>query len=185
MISGVPVPETREEWDALARKDWQLAVDMRSIINTQRLQEEARSSERAMSTLEEAKQEVLERHPDLNDVNTEKGRIFTQILQQNPQYAQHPEGPIIVMHKMEKEMRKMGYTEEQIRGTVSGKPAQVDTNRASRAALTGSGRMPEKQGRTVTLSKDDLEFCKSQGIDPKDYAKERLDNEARLKGAQL
>jgi hypothetical protein len=45
--------------------------------------------------------------------------------------------------------------------------------------------MPEKQGRTVTLSKDDLEFCKSQGIDPKDYAKERLDNEARLKGAQL
>jgi hypothetical protein len=45
--------------------------------------------------------------------------------------------------------------------------------------------MPEKSGRTVQLSKEDLEFCKDQGIDPKDYARERLQLETNRKGAQL
>lgn len=185
MISGVVVPETREEWDALARKDWQLAVDMRSIMNTQRLQEEAKRSERSMSTLEESKQEALEAHPELNDPTTEKARIFSAILQRNPEYAQLPEGPIIVMHKMEREMRKQGFTEAEIRGGSPAKAAPADTTRVSRAALTAGGRMPEKQGRTVTLSKEDLEFCKSHDLDPKEYAKEKLAQESRSKGAQL
>jgi hypothetical protein len=30
-----------------------------------------------------------------------------------------------------------------------------------------------------------MEFCKSQGIDPKDYAKERLAMENNKRGAQL
>jgi len=81
-------------------------------------------------------------------------------------------------------MAEQGFTPEQIFDSKTAN-ARTEETRVNRGALTGSGRMPEKNGRTVSLSKDDLEFCKSQGIDPKDYARERLTLEANKRGAQL
>jgi len=172
-IGGVPVPQNKAEWDALARQDWQTAVDMRSIISARRVQEESRKVETATRGLEESKQKVLQRHPELADANSEKGKIFLQILDRNPDYLTMSKGPILAMRDMEDEMEAKGYTREQIFESKK-VAAQNEVTRTNRAALTGGGRMPEKQGRTVQLSKDDLEFCKSQGLDPKDYAKEKL-----------
>jgi hypothetical protein len=184
MIGGIPVPRTKEEWDTLARQDWQTAVDLRSIINSRKVQEEVRKNDAYSRTMEDSKQRVLERHPELNDASSEKGRIYLEILDKNPEYLTMAKGPILAMRDMEDEMEARGFTRDQI--VVTKKVVtQAEAARVSRASLTGAGRMPEKKGRTVTLSKDDLEFCTEQGIDPKEYAKEKLENEARLKGAQL
>jgi hypothetical protein len=185
MINGVAVPETREEWDALARKDWKLAVDMAAITSAQTVNQQVTKQQEANRMLEESKQEVISKHPELDDANSVKGRIFLQVLEKNPHYVNLPEGPILAMYKMEKIMKEQGMTNDQIYGVSSAAVAQREATRVSRASLTGAGRMPEKQGRTVTLSKDDLEFCKVQGLDPKEYAKSKLDLEAAKKGAQL
>lgn len=184
IIGGVVVPETKAEWDALARQDWQAAVDLRSIISARKVQEESRKVEQTTRSLDESKNKVLQRHPELADANSEKGKIYLNILERNPEYLTMSKGPVLAMRDMEDEMESLGYTKEQIFDSKK-VVAQNEATRISRGALTNSGRMPEKSARTVTLSKDDLEFCKTQGIDPKDYARERLELENNRKGAQL
>lgn len=183
-IGGIVVPETKAEWDALARQDWQAAVDLRSIISARKVQEESRKVETVTRTLDEAKNKVLQRHPELADATTDKGKIYLNILEKNPDYLTMPKGPLYAMKDMEAEMEELGYTKEQIFDSKKA-VAQNEATRVSRGALTSGGRMPEKSARTVTLSKDDLEFCKNSGIDPKDYAKEKLELENNRKGAQL
>jgi len=184
MIGGIPVPETKEEWNKLAREDWQAAVDLRSIINARKVADEVRSVERTSRTLDEAKNKVLQKHPELADGTTEKGKIYLNILERNPEYLTMSKGPILAMRDMEDEMESLGYTRDQIFASKK-VVAQNEATRVSRGALTSGGKMPEKTARTVSLSKDDLEFCKSQGIDPKDYARERLQLEHNKQGAQL
>lgn len=184
MIGGVVVPETKAEWDALARQDWQIAVDLRSIMSARKVQEESRKVEQTTRVLDESKNKVLQRHPELADAQSDKGKIYLNILERNPDYLTMSKGPVLAMRDMEEEMESLGYTKEQIFDSKKF-VAQNEATRVSRGALTSGGRMPEKSARTVTLSKDDLEFCKSQGIDPKDYARERLELENNRKGAQL
>lgn len=185
MIGGIPVPETKEEWDALARKDWQSAVDLRSIISARSVRDEHIKVEAATRSLNESKDKVLQRHPELGDANSDKGQIFMKILEKNPEYLTMSKGPILAMRDMEEEMETLGYTKEQIYDTKKA-VAATEATRVSRGSLTVGGRMTEKAaGRTVQLSKDDMEFCKSQGIDPVAYAKERLALETRKNGAQL
>lgn len=184
-IGGVPVPQTKQEWDALARADWQTAVDMRSIISARRVQEEVKRVDRNASVMEESKNRVLTRHPELADVNTEKSQIYLSILDKNPEYLTMSKGPVLAMRDMEEELEARGYTREQIFDSKRAVTRNEET-RASRAQLTTGGRMPERQGgRTVSLSKADLEFCENQGIDPKKYAAQKLAQEQRAKGVQL
>lgn len=179
-IGGIIVPETKEEWDALARKDWKAAVDLRSIINIRNANAESRRVDLHARTLEDSKNRVAERHPELLDVNTEKSQIYVKILEKNPDYLTMPKGPILAMRDMEDELEVLGYTREQIYNPKK-VATQEEATRVTRGALTGGGRMPEKTGRTVTLTKDELELCKSQGIDPKDFAREKLQLENRTK----
>jgi hypothetical protein len=44
------------------------------------------------------------------------------------------------------------------------------------------GKTPPSTGRKVVLTKDELRFCEDQGIKPEEFAKQRLDLEARKKG---
>lgn len=180
MIGGIPVPETKEEWDALARKDWQVAVDMRSIISARKVHEDNRRVEAITKSLNDAKERVIQRHPELVDATTEKGQIYLRILDKNPEYLTMSKGPILAMRDMEDEMETLGYTKEQIFDTKKA-AAQSEATRVSRTTLTNGGKMPEKTGRTVQLSRDDMEFCKTQGIDPVDYAKQKLELEANQK----
>jgi hypothetical protein len=184
MIGGVPVPQSQQEWDALARQDWKTAVDMRSIIAARSVHAEVKRVDKNASVMEESKNRVLTRHPELNDQNSEKSQIYLSILDRNPEYLNMSKGPVLAMRDMEEEMEARGYTREQIFDSKQA-VARNEATRVSRASLTNGGRMPEKQGRTVTLSKADLEFCETQGIDPKKYAANKLAQEQRAKGVQL
>lgn len=183
-IGGIPVPQNKAEWDALARQDWQVAVEMKSVLKSREEYAKYKAGERYGVQMEESKHKALEKHPELNDPQSPKSQIFLEVLAKNPQYYQDPRGPIHAMRDMEDEMEARGFTRDQIFESKK-VAAQAETTRVNRAALTGGGRMPERQGRTVQLSKDDMEFCKSQGLDPKEYAREKLNLENNRRGAQL
>jgi hypothetical protein len=124
---------------------------------------------------------VLAKHPELADASSEKGKIFLSILDRNPDYLKMSKGPLFAMREMEEAMLEQGFTHEQIFDSKKA-IARTEATRVNRAALTSGGRMPAAQGRTVQLSKDDLEMCKTMGLDPKDFAREKLERDNK-KGA--
>ena len=166
------VPKTDAEWDALADKDWKRAVDLRSNMNAQHVIATNNQVVQSVAALEKAKARVLERHPELNDNTSEKSRIFLNILSTNPDYVNHPNGPIYAMRDMEDHMETvLGYKRSDIISAEKN-AAQRESQRQHRIVLNkGGGKTPGGGDRIVTLSKDENEFCKLQGIDPKEYAK--------------
>lgn len=58
--------------------------------------------------MEKNAQTVLERHPELNDTASEKWQIFQDILNKNPRWRTLPDGPLLTMYEMEKELHKRG-----------------------------------------------------------------------------
>jgi hypothetical protein len=173
-------PTTDEEWDALADKDWKKAVDLRANMNAQRVLAESKRTSEAQTVLEKSKQTVLIRHPELNDNNSEKAKIFLNILNENPDYINHPKGPIYAMRDMEDYMENtLGYKREDI--------AKRESERQNRIVLNqGGGKTIPSNKNTVTLTKDEAEFCKLQGIDPKEFAKTKLKlNKSGKEGVSL
>jgi len=165
------MPQTPEEWDALAKQDWKQAVSLMSQVTYQNQQAAIKDTER----LEKSKSTVLDRHPDLNDPNSEKYKIFNQIITENPQYLTDPKGPIHAMRDMEEHME-----------TVLGRPrasivaakkqgAEAERLRTQRSALmSGGGRTPDAgSGNKVMLTKEELDFCKHNQVDVKEYAKNK------------
>jgi len=168
------MPQTDEEWDDLADKDWKKAVDLRSIQNAQNIMKQQQAIAKADDTLTKSKQRVLALHPELNDNNSEKAKIYINILEQNPDYLTQPKGPLYAMRDMEDYMENtLGYKREDIRSAEK-KGAQREASRQNRIILNkGAGHTSETSGNKVVLSKDEMEFCKFQGIDPKEYAKNK------------
>ena len=166
------LPKTDEEWDALADKDWKRAVDLRSNMNAQHVIATNNQVIQSTQALEKAKARMLERHPELDDNTSEKSRIFLNILSTNPDYVNHPNGPIYAMKDMEDHMETvLGYKRSDI-VTAEKQGAQRESQRQHRIVLNkGGGKTPGGGERVVTLTKDENEFCKLQGIDPKEYAK--------------
>ena len=168
---GIPVPQTDEEWNELAQKDWKLAVDMRSHERAQEIVRASSQASQESTVLETSKSKVLSRHPELNDASSEKSQVYMKILQENPRYLTDPKGPVHAMRDMEEYMETvLGYEPSDI---VKARAAGADKERmrVSRASLAASaGRIQPKQGNTIVLTKDELEFCKFNEINPKDYA---------------
>ena len=168
------LPKTDEEWDALAEKDWKKAVDLRSIQNAQNIIHKQTQATRAETTLTTSKQKVLAAHPELNDNNSEKAKIFLTILDQNPDYLTLPKGPLYAMRDMEDYMENtLGYKRNEIRSAEK-KGAEREATRQHRIVLNkGVGRAPVSEGNKVVITKDEMEFCKFNDIDPKEYARNR------------
>jgi len=165
------VPRTDAEWDALADKDWKRAVDLRSNMNAQNVIATNNQAVQNHSALEKSKSRVLERHPELDDDNSEKTRIFRQVLANNPDYVNHPNGPIYAMRDMEDHMETvLGYKHRDI-VSAEKNGAQRESQRQHRIVLSGSGKAPASADHKVTLTKDEAEFCKINDLDPKEYAK--------------
>ncbi len=171
LFKGKPIPQTDDEWNQLAQTDWRLAVDMRAHERAQEIIQASSNIAKSNSILEESKKKVLDRHPELANGESEKAKIYMKIIQENPQYLTDPRGPVHAMRDMEEYMEDvLGYERSEI---ISARREGADKERMrlNRTALVSSaGRTAMKPGNTVVLSKDDLEFCKFNGIDPKEYA---------------
>lgn len=161
---------TEDQWDQLAKSDWKRAVDLRSKIQAEdRISTDRNRSEfdRVMS---DSQITVLKRHPELNDPNSEKTKVYRNIVTANPEYTTQKKGPITAMYEMEEYMEKtMGYKREDIiKAELSGRQQEID--RQNRVSITSTSGHNITEGNKVTITKDEMDFCKLQGIDPKLYA---------------
>lgn len=170
---------TEDKWDDLAKKDWKKAVDLRSQIQAEDRITKSTQTVEFNRVLEESKQSVLKRHPELNDPNSEKSKIFKNIVVANPEYTNQKKGPLSAMYEMEDYMEKnMGYKREDIVKAET-RARQAESDRHSRVQLTSTTGHHISEGNKVTITKDEMDFCKLQGIDPKTYAI----NKKKLAGA--
>jgi hypothetical protein len=171
IASDDPRSWTEEQWDALAKSDWKKAVDLRSSIQAEDKYKEQKTSSEFERVQEESKSKVLLRHPELNDPNSEKAKIYRNIVTANPEYTVQKKGPLSAMYEMEDYMEKhMGYKREDI-VKAEQTAREAEAARHHRVSLTSTpGRHSEDSGTKVTLTKDEVDFCKLQEIDPKVYA---------------
>jgi len=162
------------QWDKYAKEDWKGAVDLRSQINAENVINNTTKAQKDNSIMEESKEIVAAKHPELNLDNTPKSKIYIEILNENPRYLTDPKGPIHAMRDMEDRMRERGYPEEEIVAAEK-RGASRERSRQSRVTLTSQkGRHVSESERKVQLTKDEVEFCKFNGIDTKEYAKNKL-----------
>ena len=178
------VPESKAEWDDLAKRDWQTAVDLKSIINAETIQQQSRQVDSHARQLEEAKQSVLKKHPELNGTADPKSQIYLQVLREHPEYLNMPRGPIYAMRDMEERMEQQGLTPSAVDAAKKAGAAE-ESARQSRVAVSSSGGKIDAtpaNSRSVTLTKDELEFCTNHNLKPEAYAKRKLERMSK-KGA--
>ena len=111
-------------------------------------------------TLEGSKSKVLKRHPELEDSSSVKSQVMLEILNNRPDLTNNPYGPVIAMTEMEEVLEQRGYK---------------DTKPAVKVPLSSlpQSRVVPQTSKTVTLTKEDLEFCKEHNLNPKTYAQTR------------
>lgn len=172
--SNNPRNWTKQQWDDLGKRDWQEAVRLKSKIEVEDSLARHTQASSDGTVLAESKSKALAKHPELNDDYSEKSKIFRQILDENPRYLNDPKGPIHAMRDMEDRMRELGYPEKDI-FDAENRGVQKERDRQSRVMLnTSRGRTPSTPTRQVTLSKDEVEFCKHNNIDVRVYAQNKF-----------
>lgn len=162
-----------DELDKLAQKDWKSAVgkiaEARAkeiITNERKAIENASQQEIEARLMEDNSQAVLSKHAELGDPTSEKAQIFQDILNSNPRWRNLPDGPLLTMYKMEDELRKRGYAID------SAVKANAETERMSRVTATSlpTSRATSASNKIV-LTRDQREFCDTNGISYEDYAR--------------
>ena len=118
--------------------------------------------------MEKNSQEVISRHPELEDTASEKTQIFQDILNNNPRWRSSPDGPLLTMYGMERELRKRGYDVE---GTIKEK-VENEKERVVRATATSlSASRATTTGNKIVLTREQKEFCDQNGVSYEDYAR--------------
>ena len=155
-----------DDLDKLAEKDWKAAVrqivraESQAVIAEERKrQEESAVITESRQAQEKNAQAVLSKHPELDDPTSEKAQIWQQILSENPRWVQSPDGPLLVMYRMEEVLRGKGYV-------VDKKP---ETRRVADTSLRPS--RPVAPTGKVVLTREQREFCDNNGISYEEYAK--------------
>jgi hypothetical protein len=182
-----PMNWTEEQWDALAKRDWKKAVDLRAEIKARQQYEEQTKTQEFTRVLEDSKNQVLQRHPELGDEASEKSKIYRNIVTANPEYVNMKEGPLFAMYKMEEFMEKnMGYKREDI-VKAEQKAREDEQGRLNRVSLTSTTGRTVSSDNKIILTKDEQDFCELQGLDPKVYAtnKKKLATSGNKGGIQL
>lgn len=163
-----PVKTVDEDLDAIAEKDWKLGVEKvveRVISKRDATSSRQTEEQRTASILEESKNKVMERHPELSDPNSPKTKEFLKVLEENPDFRANPRGPMLAAYEMENRMK----THDSIK--VEDKEYKsLDRTVRSKATSVQAGTSPSSRG-SYSLSKTDLDFCRTNGINQENYKK--------------
>ena len=168
-----------DEIDKLAQSDWKAAVAKiaetrtREILSAENKKiEQAKENETSAQIIEKNAQLVISRHTELEDPASEKSTIFQNILTDNPRWRVSPDGPLLVMYEMERELRKRGYAvgdyaDSGVRQNVA------ESARISRVAATNlpASRIISATGNKIVLTREQREFCDQNGVKYEDYAR--------------
>mgnify|MGYP001562923505 CR=1 FL=1 len=163
-----------DEWEEKLNKDWKGTVRELSRIEVQEILKAEREIERkrvelehSTQLLESNKQKVLERHPELEDMTSEKARVYQQVINENPSYISNSFGPVLAMRDMEDRLRADG----KFMDAPAKKAIDKEVERRGRVGATAvkpgaNGTGNEK----VVLTKEDREFCDQNNIKYERYA---------------
>ncbi len=158
-----------DEIDKLAQTDWKAAVSKisettaREILDNDRKQiETQREKTETSQVMERNASLVVTKHNELNDPDSEKSKIFQDILDNNPRWRTSPDGPLLTMYSMEDELRKRGYV-------IDSPVIKKTTERTITTSLPSS--RPTATGNKIVLTREQREFCEQNGLSYEDYAR--------------
>ena len=173
----LPTNGAGDELDQLLEKDWKAAVRklageeaetryQRAVSELQRQQE----AQQRVSVLEQSKEFVRKRHPEIDDGTSEKAKLYMEVLNEDPGILQEQRGPEIAMYRMEERLKGMGKFDE--------KTIELAEKEAERRLRTGATRVPtssatNKDSRKIVLDKAAREYCDRLGIKYEEYAKHK------------
>jgi len=187
----VPNPELNgkeDELDTLVQTDWKAAVKRLARDEAAELRKSEREAERVQSEqertlklLEDNKRKVIERHKELMDETSDKSQIFQEIISEHPEYLSNPFGPVLTMNEMENRLRADGkFVEPVVKETID--------KEVARRARTGATSVTPSSGggssKSVTLTRDEREFCDSQGIKYEQYASMKSRTNQKAEGVE-
>ena len=167
-------PEAKpDDLDELVQKDWKAGVrkvaeqvlsDRQQAVNVET------ESQRVAKLLEDAKNKVMAKHPELSDPESPKAKEFLKVLDENPDFRTNARGPLLAAYEMENRLKE--------HGTLESKERPVDKQTRARAASVPAGTSPASKGN-YSLSKQDMDFCRLNNINPENYKRFRGQKEAR------
>ncbi len=151
-----------DEWDLKVQKDWKGTVRELARLEATEMRKQEIEQQRVVSEnqkklnlLNQNKQRVMEKHPDLDDPTSEKARVFQEVLQKNPDYLYNEFGPVLAMREMEDEMRSRGIVDDPTKQIVDKEVARQNRTRVS--------QVPQGQqtngSKKYVMSSSDKEFC--------------------------
>lgn len=161
-----PAPKAPEvpadEWDLKVQKDWKGTVRELARLEAQEIRKAEREQEKVVSDqqkkqnlLNQNKQRVMEKHPELDDPTSEKARVFQEVIQKNPDYLYNEFGPVLAMREMEDELRANGFMDEPTKQAID----KEVTRRARTDATSVRPGQAAQASKKYTMSASDKEFC--------------------------
>lgn len=163
--------------EELAQKDWKLGVaevTKRVLEEKERKDREEAERKSRETKLERARTTVLNRYPNIEDENTEEGRLYVQAMNsmatEDPRIYQNEYGPVLVMHRMEELMRAAGKVPPAYRPQVE---QEVDSEVRRRERI-GAGSLPAGRQtgseNIVVLTAEEKQICDENSIPYERYA---------------
>ena len=171
------VPDSQDEIDKIAAKDWKLGVKKLVEPDIQRRIEEALTKrEQAQneikrrasleSELDNSRKKVLEKYPQIEDSGSEESSLYRQVINEDTSILSNIHGPEIAMYRMEERMRQMGKTPPTVKPMID-----REVNRLARAGAASVIGKQASTGGKITLTKEQKEFCDHYNIPYEQYAK--------------
>lgn len=185
-VVAVPTPQAqKDELDQLVESGrWKEAVSKLASKEAEALFEKQQDVARQQQALTErhtrfeaAKATVMSRYPDLHtDTGNEDSLIsqtFNHVLNEQPWLLSEALGPIEAMRLMEQRLQEQGFDLRSAQAATTSLEPNKEIVRRHRANFSGLPTSRPPSSTTITLTKSEKEFLDFNGIDPKEYAKNK------------
>ena len=178
----------KDEWDKKVETNWKGTVQELAEIRFNELMEKRQREDYFRQTeiqretsLNQAKQAVINRYPELADPDSDTSIRYTQVMQEHPEWLRNEQGPLLTMYAMEEKMKQEGVLDKTTR--------QVVDKEAQRRLRVNSTSIPKgnfnPNGGKIVLTREDMEFCEHNGIDPKEYHRNKQLNSQSREGVSV
>lgn len=173
----VKEPESQDEIDQLAQRDWKQGVTkLVEPAIEKRVEEILRKRDEAQADLarknslteelEKSRQIVLQKYPEVEEQGSEMQKYYLQAINEDPSVLKNPRGPWIAMKRMEEIMEEKGAMPRSLKSFVDKEALRL----ARAGASSVIGRTVNSNGK-VPLSKEQQKFCDINGVPYDRYAK--------------
>ena len=165
------------EWDKKVQENWKGTVEELADLRAEKKfnelmekQEVARVQReeynKAVKLMNDNKEQVLKRHPELMDETSEKAQILRRVVEMNPAYGSNPYGPVLAMRDMEDELRGRGIVIDEPTKHIVDKEVARQTRTNATSVRAGAAA----SGNKIVLTKEERDLCDHNGWKYESYA---------------